>query len=213
MKFEDKDFKGLTWNIHGADEKAKITELIPTIKLYNEFKGLKDIRVIKYIVYLYDSKTPFKSIDNFTTRKKQAAELAGFKVDDKGNYQDKYDKIISGKDKQVNKMAIRYCRIQRSPQFAKLVIFEESYYNELLILKDDDGLKAADREKTLKNINTMASQIEELTGRFLSGDDNPVMKMELFDEIENEELQLTPEDIALKYEAGENPLGNYNPYE
>ena len=213
--FKDTDFKNLTWKIHEIDESSKIELVIPTIKLYPEFNvplSVSKIKVIKYIVYLYDSNTPLRVIDNFFTRKKQAADLAKFPKDDNGDYDKDYEDIVFGKNKEVNRMVIRYCRVQRSPQMAQLVIYEEGYYNELHTLKTDNEMKPSDRVNLLKNIDTIATKIEQLSGRFLSGDDGATIKGQLFDEIENEELQLTPEDIALKLETNEKPLGDYNPY-
>ena len=236
MEFKDSDFEKLMFNVFIVDDKEPILRKFPVLRNYPEYKlkthykteankkgrkkktedeeGLVPIeidfnKIFRYIVYMYDMNSPFRIMENIITRKVEAAKLAGFEIGGRMEFPEHIEKMLQGRIININKMIIRYVRMQKNTKFAKLVIFEEAYYNELEKLKNKE-----DEERTsivIDSVNKLDAEIQNLSNDILGHDNNKFLMKELYEQIEYEELGLRPEEIAQKIRDGEEVLG-YTPY-
>lgn len=215
MQPNDKELDRLIVPVHKIPKTGDIWKYVPMLDMYPEFKmpvdGVSIIAILRYIGVLYQKNSPFLTIESIAKRKIAAANWAGFKRTDKGDkFLKTYMDIIAGKNDNVNKMIVRMCRIQKNPDFQQLVIYETVLARELdslMNMKNPDDIK-----KTKGNIDSFTDSINELSGKFFFGDSDTNLLESLMDEIENEQLELTPEDISIKLRARERIL-NYNPYD
>src|SRR6056297_406141 len=180
------------------------------LDIYPEFRDFdKNIRadqklsknkVIRYIVYMYDMNSPLQEMNGITSRRNRAAELAGWeKKDDR--FGKSVEDILMCRISHVNKMIIRYARIQKDSDWATLVTYEDSLYTQLDALRNNSEGK--ETKDILQNIEELRKSITNLKRVMLEGDDNSNLTHDLYDTIENESLEFRPEDIAKKIKSGE----------
>ena len=84
-------------------------------------------------------------------------------------------------------------------------------YHALEFTKYREEEDATKRKAILQNIETLGDDIERLTNEYLQGDNNKNITKSLFEAIELEELDITPEDIAEKRMTGDK-LDDFSPY-
>ena len=219
--YTDKDFEKLAIPVHtlplgGGD----IYGLEPLIGMYPEFratlpKGLSKVKVLRYIGVLYQKNSPLLRIESLARRKVEAAKWAGFDRNKAGDrFTNPYMEVLKGRIPEINRMIIRICRVQKSPEFQRLITYESVLAKELEALMSLKSPK--DIKETKANIDSFTADVEELKSKFLFEDDNELLTEELLDEIENEDLELSPEFIAYKRRHREellayNPYGDYQP--
>lgn len=208
MDIKPEEYQKLLFNVENIDEKTILITKFPLIKLYPELKELQP-NIFKFIVLLFDMNTPLNAIDSYNKRVLEGALLSGFPIKTENSFEKEYQKIIEFKDPIVNKAIVRYCRIQKDVDYSELKIYEMAFHLELgNLMVDDDATK---RAKIIENINSLKTQIKELQSIFFNRNNNTALEFDLMDIVENDELELRPEDIALKFFNGENPL-NYDYY-
>lgn len=187
----------------------ELFKLFPVIYKHAEFKVMtaKPFHIIlKYIVYCYDKKSPLMEIDDLAKRKIEAASLAGFERDEHG-IKPVYMDMMKCHDEKVNKMIVRFCRMQGSITFSHLVANTEAYYNimEELVNKTkvNDPEERLSIEKKRVEIaakaNDLIKNIEELKRDFIANDTSKELDLQLFEELEeeaNKNLMITPEQIT-----------------
>lgn len=191
-------------------------EEYPVFKTYKAFSyelptSVFINRVLAYIVCVYDKNSPFQTHDNIIRIKSDAAELCKFprasNTDVK--YYKEYMDIISCSNKEINEMIICYCRIQGSFEWTELVTYRDKFFNMTLQLQNTTD---ATEEKTIiANIKSIKTIYKDVYNDFLSGDKNKTLESTAIDAIEMEILGLRPEDIALSYQNGKDPV-NIQPY-
>jgi hypothetical protein len=218
MEYTDSSFTGLMFNVNKLPEGVDILEYFEPLAGYDEFKvdmplpGLDRNKVISYIILFYDRKTPLLRIDNVLARKHEAARLAKFTMR-KGEYSNGYQEVITNVHTVLNKMIMRYIRMQKSAKFAKFIIYDEALYLQMGKLRIDDK---GDKEKTndiLTAIDKMSRVHEQLQSDLLSGDNTQGLLDEMYSQVEFAQLELRPEDIAQKIEDGDDPLCGFNEFE
>ena len=214
MQPTDQDFDKLLVPVHKITE-DNIFDAVPVLKLYDEFilelpPDVSRAAVIKYIGVMYQKNSPFLEIESLARRKVTAANWAGFTRNKSGDkFIKPYMKILEGRDESAARMIVRMCRIQKSTEFQQLRIYETVLANEMESLLRRTDPKVI--KETKGNIDSFTTAIAELTEQFFFGDNADSLKEELLDEIENETLEFSPEDIAQKRRNREQ-LINYNPY-
>lgn len=206
MKFEKKDFEKLLFNVYSLPPKTRITEHFTKLAYYDEFNiAFKDLDkdvVIRYIIYVYDKNSPFLRIDNLAKRKREAALLAGFTPKKDGTFDDEIRNVLHCRNRDVNKMIVRFCRMCKDPLYAYYVVINEAFF------KESENIMCGDKTK-IKELKDLRESIEELIStrrEFLSQEESMDLHEELEEFIELEELELRPEDIALKLQKGINPI-------
>ncbi len=183
--------------------------VFPTLKDQIEFTialpaTIPFLKVFKYIVFVYDEKSPFlNQIEDLIERKKEAILEAGFKPDKDGNFREPVRKILNCEDGRVNKMIMRYCRMQ-GKDFTNLIASQEAYYQinlELMkgIDKDDDALSTAKKKAELDKLaDDFNIRLNEKARNFLTQETAQGLHDALWSLAEDESanINLTPEDYS-----------------
>ena len=221
MGFENYDFSRCEYRVDKLPDKADIFEAYPNLSIYKEFKaklgpGVAKDRIMRYIFCLYQKNTPLITIENSHKRKLEAANLCNFSKISEKQYHPTYKKIIDGTHSVFNKMVIRFIRIQKDHEFSQLVIYDELYYQSLLELKEatgTEGFSTQERVNIMKNVDVLKDKITKIKEKILEKDTSKEIDEELLDELENEQLELSPEDIAKKIMNEEDALNGFKVYE
>jgi len=227
--YTDTDFDGLRFRVDKILTKDyDPIQKFPELAIYPEFSDeivgelKKDLgKIFTYIVYTYDYKSPFVIYsDNIIKRKKEALENSGFGWSRQtGKYSAIAEDMITCKNKAINLMVIRYCRILRNNDWMTLVGFEEALARQIAEMTSGmthkDGkeveLTPEQHARTINNVKTLRNEIKELTSDFFSKDTNESLKESIYDSIELDDLNITPEQIAKQMHMGQHPK-LYNPY-
>ena len=207
------DFSNMMYNVSELPSGSNILSVYPRLKQYSEFNKVGEAsakanleKIFRYIVYFYDKNSPLKdSIENIIKRKIEAARLAGFvaKVEaGKNVFSPIAKQMLNCKNESINKMIIRYCRMQGSRNFSLLVSGQEAFYNTLLQLIDPDDENAKetkDKQAVFSQAKKNSDQLKELEIELLNDDTNKYLTEDLYDYVEEEarkQLLLSPEDYA-----------------
>jgi len=201
--FRSQDYKDILFPVHALTSSMDIFETYPKLNDFSEFKkklkpSLQINKVFKYIVYVYDQKSPFYTqVDDITNRKKEAAVEVDFPTNEDGEFIDEVIDILNCKNLDVNAMIIRYCRIQ-GQEFTNLAVSQEVFYQvnlQLLTFSDDPAKKA----KLDDDATKMAKRLNEKSRAFLSQETKKSLYDELWSLAEDEaaNIKITPEDYAV----------------
>lgn len=206
MDFEQEEFDGLMLPVHQTPVNIDILDKFPELGRYIEFKQHvpEKNNVIRYIVYFYDRKTPLSRIENILMRKSEAAKLAGFELENE-KFPEYVEEILKCENHVVNAMIIRYLRISNNHKFAMLSTTIELYYRNLN--NQLDGSKSA----TFKEAQAMEKTISSITDELLQMDKAQILTEDMYQMIDYDNLDLSPEDVAKRIKAGL-PGVSYNPY-
>jgi hypothetical protein len=135
-RFRDSDYVSLRYPAHKLV--ADTTDKFPELKLYTEFKELRDavhkdtnisyITLFKWIVFMYDKNSPFlKYYSDYEKRNFEAALEAGFVTKSNGKLNKSYMDVVIGESKyrgEINRAILRYCRIQSDSLFYQMAVLE-----------------------------------------------------------------------------------------
>lgn len=202
FQYEDEDFSDLLLNVHSVPKKDRVIDRFPDFTKYDEFKGDlgdKDIhldKILRYIVYKYDRKSPLIDIEDYIIRKTTAAQLAGFKPYDNGRFPEFVKKMLAGKNKVINLMIIRYCRMQYPAEWAFLVAGNEAYYSILDDMMNEDGKKKKD---SFTQAGIMVKELDEMRQQLFNGEESKLIDEDLYKVVEikaKEYRRMSPENMA-----------------
>ena len=207
------DLKKGLFDISGVTEKTNLTKEFPILAQYEEFvmplpsyinKGV----LFRYIVLMYDSQLSVRElIPDLNKRKRECAEVAGFKTDNTGKFSEEIENVLMCMNPYVNNMIITYCRMQRMPKYTSLVSIEEAHSKLLKKLMDE----GTDKSSVLKAINDMEDEMEDRTVELLNFDKSFFLRQSLYEASEAERLALRPEDIAENLRRGRDAV-DVKPY-
>lgn len=204
-QFTDIEFRGMMFNPSKVPEGESVMKIFPALKAHQPFKKspgkeLDNNLVMMFIFCMYDKSTPYRSkFPDVLKRKIEIAHDVGFKVDDKGVFEDPVEDFMKGNNEIVNRKVVEFVRIHRSFKYSYLVTIEASYYNLML-----DVMGGA--TKRIPDLRSIQEELENTMAELLTEDDNPYIRDAVLRYMEEERLQLRPEDIALKLSAGEQPV-------
>lgn len=203
-------FKGLLFPVFDVGPQVNLVAKFPTLGMFPEFSTFdrpNKNMYIRYVVAAYDPHGMIVFEQNLPKRKAKAAELAGFKRNQKGEFLNDVNRMMSGEDKQVNAMIIRYCRFIRDTEYSALVAMAEVYYRSLAKMVNGEELKTAEYAQFEK----YETGIPDRMVKFVTGDPSKRLRDSLYEFIELEPLELRPEDIARKLAEGLMPV-DIKPY-
>lgn len=205
----------MMFDVTEIEEGQHVLQVFPALQTFPEFKEqfeeIADEQIdhdmlLKYIFLLYDHESPLRQHDNLIKRKLEAAQIAGFQVDEKGFFEPEVDAAMKGFNKNVNAMIIRFCRMQGSSTYSALVTVNEAYYYKLQLVLSAPSDHKNKSEIELERVKgqlwqqskEMMVDIAQLTKDLLNEDNSPYLKKDLFCVIdkESQELLLTPEKMA-----------------
>jgi len=192
--FSDKEFEGLMFNPLKVPEGRNIITEYKRLGKISEFRqpfaSLDKNKIIRYIIFMYDKNSPFRvKFPDILHRKVEAARGAGWSIEKNGLFSDNVERVLRGENDSVNKMTVAYIRIHRNFKYSYLIGLEESFYRLMLEIMGGDM-------KNVEKMRKLQEDLEQITLELTSDDFNPLLKGELMRYIEQERLNLRPEDIA-----------------
>jgi hypothetical protein len=204
-QFTTIEFRGMMYNPTKVPEDETVFKIFPELTKYKVFKKspgpeLDNNKVMLYIFCMYDKTTPYRGqYTDVLKRKIEIAHDVGFQMDNKGIFEEPVEDMLKGNNKIVNQKIVEFVRIQRSFKYTYLVTIEASYYNVMLEVMEG----ATKRIPDLKNIQ---EELEDTMVDILNEDSNPYLRDAVLRYVEEERLQLRPEDIAIKLSNDEQPI-------
>jgi hypothetical protein len=207
MNLKAPDFEKLQFNVYDTEEGIDLLLKFPELTKYPEFLvPLQDInksKLIKYIVYCYDKRSPFVTIEkNLLRRKVMCAKESGWSPDAKGKFDAHVEAIIKGEDAKANRMVIRYVRMHRDSKYSLLVAAMEMYYENIYQItnsdKGDDARDATEKANLFAKTKILLDDIDSLADEVFNQD---LDMKHIADEVTQEEagyIKSFPEHIAKK---------------
>lgn len=205
LQFTPIEFRGMMYNPSKVPENESVFKVFPELSKYKIFKKspgpeLDNNLVMLYVFCMYDKSTPYRGqYTDVLKRKIEIAHDIGFKMDKKGIFEEPVEDMLKGKNTIVNCKVVEFVRIQRSFKYTYLVTIEASYYNVML-----EVMQGA--TKRIPDLRGIQEELEETMVDILNEDENPHLKDAVLRYVEEERLQLRPEDIALKLAENEQPI-------
>ena len=206
--FAQRDFVSLTFNVMTPEIVPHNHVFFKERPCYSaKIKGIDMDTLIKYICLFYDPKSPLRNkLSDHIERKKAAAELAGFEIQNEAFSPEVVDMMYCITPKS-NECITEYLRGLMAPDWAFICAGWESYYK---ILEEIQGeatfLGTASGAKTTADIakiraaltgeaNKMAADLTERQMAFLARDESPYLHKHLFSLIDKERKlpKITPE--------------------
>ncbi len=175
----------------------KYDEFYISPEFWTSHPGLKKEKVFRYFPLVYDKNSPLKDvIENIKQIKGKAAELAGFKKNESGKYNEDVEALMSCQLTEINKMFIRYITLHKSALYHRYAILSEVYDNlsEKLLRTQDT--------KDVKTFDETGDKLDTIKQDLLSGDNSKKLEDDLNEYYFADRLALRPEDIAAKRQEG-----------
>jgi len=210
VHFKPIDYKEILYPVHTLKKGMGIFDAFPKLLDYEEFGvrlpgELSINKVFKYIVYAYDQKSPFVTqIDDLIIRKKEAVQEAGF-IAKNNSFSAVVKDMLNCENEKVNKMIIRYCRLQ-GKDFTNLMASQEAFYQINVQLlsniqtdNNDDAVAVAKKKAELdKAADDFNERLNEKARRFLTQEIAQGLHDDLWSLAEDEALNIniSPEDYA-----------------
>lgn len=204
-QFTNIEFKGMVYNPSRIPEDESVFKIYPALKQYSILKKspgpeLNNDLVLLYIFCMYDKSTPYRGkYTDVLKRKIEIAHDVGFVLDEKGNFEDPVEDMLKGNNKIINQKVVEFVRIHRSFKYTYLVTIEASYYNVMLEVMEG-------ATKRIPDLRSIQEELENTMVELMNEDDNPYIKDAVLRYMEEERLQLRPEDIAMKLSNDEQPI-------
>lgn len=173
------------------------------------FAGVREYRVTGWIMLLYQEGSPLIGIQNLTERKVIAGELVGFSKEGI-EFTEGYSRVLSGEIELVNQRIIDFCRVQRNPDWAEYVVYEEIFYHQLGLAMGNKDPKEVN--SMLANVKSVKTKMSELMKSFLHSDNSRALVRTFLEAIHAEGVRLRREHIAEALSEGKDPLEGYNAY-
>lgn len=211
-QFTDIEFRGMMFNPTKVPEGASVFSIYPELKQHKIFKKsagpeINNDLVMMYIMAMYDKATPYRGkYSDVLKRKIEIAHDVGFTMDEKGAFEDPIENMLKGLNSIINKKIVEFVRMQRSFKYTYLVTIETSYYNVMLEVMEG-------ATKRIPDLRSIQEELEETMSQLLVEDNNPYLKDAVLRYMEEERLELRPEDIALKSANNEQPISDKEVWE
>jgi hypothetical protein len=190
--YSQESFKNCLFNPLVKDLTGKYPALIPLLP-----KGENGEKILKYILFLYDPKSPLiKDSRNIKTRKQEAARLAGFDLQKDTDF---LDSLYSFKNKEAAAKTVLFLKeFIHNRTWSMIVSHEQTFYeyNERLMkpVEDDKETKEKDimstivlKSKLVQDLKDIHSTLKEYYKEMFDDDD-------LRDKVVN--TRISPETMA-----------------
>ncbi len=218
MDLKKEDFEKLQYNVHPIEMDVNILKFFPDLTRFKEFNAeltkpefiekqwidvpmdIDKNKVLRYVFYCYDKKTPFLSEKNLIRRKMLCIQEAGFKPKKDGLFEKNVDDILKGYNDIVNRMIVRFVRNQRDLRYALLVSGMENYYDNINklteIRKNDDAKDSSLKTDLFNSSQKMLDDLELLSDQVFNNDKDLMFVADQINEEENGRITSYPEHIA-----------------
>ena len=208
-EFSDKDFDLMFFDVHNMTDRENILIRYSTLANFPEFTilpGLNLNKIFKYIVYMYDYRSPLRSIiEDWKVRKYNAMLLAGYEINENGDFPPEVNEVLMNDNIEVMRMIFRYARITMGELYMELIAQQAGY--QALLEKVAFGDSSA-----LKERSRVRAEIDNTLDQLLSQDSVGNSREKFLDYIEMDSLGIRPEDIARDLQDNRTVLVGVNPY-
>lgn len=158
----------------------------------NPGEGLDNNKVIQYVLCMYDMNSPYrKKYSDVLKRKIEVAHDCEFPIQEGGVFESVVEDFLKGNNRVVNQKIVQYAILHRSYKYAYQISVEAAYFNLMLEIQAGDT-------KSITKLGELRDELENNLMELLNEDNNPHLKDELLRYLEDERLQLRPEDYAKK---------------
>lgn len=209
-EFLEKDFELLTFPIHLMRPKDRVLVKFPVLNTFPEFKLIRPLsfdRIFKYVVYMYDWNSPLRvQIDDYKVRKANAMFLAGYELQEHGDFSDDINDVLLNKNEDVMKIIFRYARMTMGERYSTLVSLQAGYQTTLLRVSSGDN-------RAYNDLKGLRDKIDFIMKEMLSDDNFNRVDERFLDYVDMETLGIRPEDIAMSLNSGMPVLLGVNPYD
>lgn len=162
---------------------------------------------------MYDLNSPLRrEIKDMYKRKVYAASLCGIRPNSaSGKFKEWHEDMLSGQDKEINKLIAAYISFFNSPEYKRLIASETLQDNAFM------QIIRGNVNKNIRDIFENASEVASNLTRFLfgSGERDEVMEARkaLYKQVAYDLSDMRPENVAKMFaEDGKLP-DSWNPYE
>lgn len=211
MEFVRDDFKEMRHNVYDLKDNAGLKKF-PELNMRKiDRLGVTDFRLIKFIAFLYDPKSPLMAEADIRKRRILAGTIAGFPKTGNKFKKEYRDIVMFSREVIVPLMnnVVMYCRVLRGQEYSQLAVYTERVVAFTKTLRDEDDAKAS--IDLLRVIEQLNKNISELKEKFLNGDDTEESIEELEAVLEFDGMEFSPEQIAFSLEVRDN-IKNGSPY-
>jgi hypothetical protein len=204
-QFNEREFSQMMYNPLRIPEGESVLKFYKELAKVRAFKldpgeGVDNNKLMQYIFCMYDKNSPYrKKYSDALKRKIEIAHDIEFQEEGGGVFISPVEDLLKGKNRIVNQKIVEYVRLHRNFKYAFLVSIEASYYTMMVEVMGGSVKQVSD----MKGIQI---ELEDTMLDILNQDNNPYLKEEILRYMEDERLQLRPEDIAKKLQAGETPI-------
>ena len=159
--------------------------------------------VFRYVILLYSVNSPLLQIGDFKERKEQAAGIAGLEVEELIN------------NPCLNAIIIGYIRMQRSPKWGKLFMYNEALYNQGEKLINGTTEPGEKTKNLVENIDDLELRIEKLISELTQGDPDESLTDDILHTMELDRLpsEFKPENVARALVDGVDIFNGWTPYD
>lgn len=214
MEFRTEEFSKMMYRVESIPDTDSLFKRFKELEAYGTFGlelpiGVNRVKVFRFVALLYDKHSPYLMIKDLGVRRINVADFVGFKKDKKG-FIGAYLDILLWRNENVNKMALEYCRIQKSVNYTKIRMREDWLYQSY---REVAGYtNPLDRSRAYKQLTDMEEDLEASINEFLNEDNNIVLVKLLLESIEKDRISIKPEVIAKSIKGKIAPLGEFTPY-
>lgn len=201
LQFNVKQYASMMYDPTRVPDKTDILKFYKDLGRIKEFKQsagekLDNNMIMQYILLAYDKNSPYrKAYSDILKRKIEIAHDVEFKTDAGGMFDPPVEDFLMGKNLVVNKKIVQYVLLHRSYKWSYQVSVEASY--AALMLEIQGG-----ETKNFSKLATLRDELEENLLEILNQDSNPYLKNEILRYLEEDRLQLRPEDFAKRAQEG-----------
>lgn len=205
LQFHQKQYSQMRFDPTRVPEGSDILKFYKDLGRIKEFKaspgeGIDNTKVMQYILLMYDFHSPYRlKYSDVLKRKIEVAHDCEFRTEQNGMFEPAVEDFLKGKNRIVNQKIIQYVILHRSYKYSYQISVEAAYFNLMLEIQ-------AGETKSITKLGELRDELESNLMELLNQDSNFYLRDEILRYIEDERLQLRPEDIAKKMQGGESPI-------
>lgn len=183
--------------------------MLSDLILYDEFRvdfGIDKEKFLKFTVLVYDINSPMRTMYvDLWERKRAAAIMVGFKVDESGKFEKDVEDMLVGENMACNQAISKYVVIQGIPEYTALVALQTSLHCEMLKVQ-----RGVANQNVTKNIILLQNNIKANTEYLFGGEEPLDLRQALYGIIEKDRFPL-PDEVVRRIAEGDK-LDDYSPY-
>jgi hypothetical protein len=205
LQFHQKEYSQMRFDPTRVPEGTDVLKFYKDLGRIKEFRAnpgesLDNNKVMQYIMLMYDMHSPYRmKYNDVLKRKIEVAHDCQFEVQAGGVFESVVEDFLKGKNAIVNKKIVQYVILHRSYKFAYQISMETAYFNLMLEIQSGET-------KNISKLSDMRDELESNLTEMLNQDTNYFLRDEILKYMEEDRLQLRPEDIAKKLQNGESPI-------